>query len=106
MIALLNNLPLVVQPSGDAIGFRKTWLRAALRRAAVRAGYRDWSLALDLCAAISVYLEKHLLVNAIELARLEDLVRHALCDVGYQDVAVVFGRTRRPSDAGQLELAV
>lgn len=91
MIALLNGLPLMVRRSGRAKGFRREWLRAALQRAATRAGFGTWRPAADLSAGISLYLEQSYELNVIGLGDLETLVRRALCDLGYEEVAQAFG---------------
>lgn len=91
MIALLDGLPLMVRRSGRAVGFRRDWLRTALRRAAARAGLEKWWPAVDLSAGICLYLEQSYELNVIGLGDLETLVRRALCDLGHEEVARAFG---------------
>lgn len=91
MIALLDGLPLMVRRSGRAVGFRQAWLREALQRAATRAGVGKWWPALDLSAGICLYLKQSHELNVIGLGDLEALVRRALCDLGFEEIARVFG---------------
>lgn len=95
MIALLNGLPLMVKPSGEAVGFRREWLRAALKRAADRAGCGGWFPAREMTIGVSLYLEQCYELNIIGVHGLEALVRKALCDLGYEEVARVFGSRGR-----------
>ena len=87
MIALRNDLPLVVDPSGDAVGFQSEWLRLELEGAATRAGYADWWIASDVAAGVSTYLQRCYERNFIPADGLDELVRKALCDMGYEEVA-------------------
>ncbi len=103
MIALLNGLPLLVKPSGQAVGFRKEWLRLALQRAARRAGMEKWWQALDLTAGVSLYLQQSYELNVIGRGDLETLIRRALCDLGYDEIARAFG-SRPPGDQLMLNL--
>lgn len=97
MIALLNGMPLLVKPSGRAVGVRKEWLRLALQRAAKRAGVGKWWPALDLSAGVYLYLQQCYGKNVIGRGDLEALVRRVLCDLGHDEIARAFG-TRPPGD--------
>lgn len=81
----------MVRRSGVAKGLRRDWLRGALQRAARRAGLGPWGPAVDLSAGIYLYLEQSYELNVIGLGDLETLVRRALCDLGYGDIAQAFG---------------
>lgn len=106
MIALRDGLPLMVAASGVAVSFRRRWLQAALARAATRAGYQNWSPARDLALSVSHYLERRYEYNVIPVAKLENLVRKALLDLGFEDVARSFGSKRTRADLQQLTLSL
>ena len=90
MIALRNDLPLIVASSGDAVGFESEWLRRELEGAATHAGYTDWWMASDIAAGVSTYLQRCYGGNVIAADGLDELVRKALCDMGYEEVAFRF----------------
>ena len=90
MIALRHYLPLVRSAQGNAVAFESSWLQAALLNAAGRAGYQGWWLADELVAGISLYLRNCYRKSVIDLPELESVVRVALRDVGYEEVAAWF----------------
>ncbi len=93
MIAFKNNFPLLRKARGQAMTFRRTWLRNALKRAAAKAGYTEWWIAEDLAQSVSFYLEYHYLQPVIAVPLLENAVRSALMEIGYEEVAHHFGST-------------
>lgn len=90
MIALRHALPLIRGPEGFAVALESTWLRAAIQDAAGRAGYHGWWLVDDLVAGIALYLRNCYVKNVIDLSELESVVRGALRDIGYAEVAACF----------------
>ncbi len=90
MIALKHSLPLIRNVQGNAVAFENTWLRVALQDAAGRAGYDSWWIVDDLVVGISLYLRNCYVKNVIDLSELESLVRMALRNIGYAEVATRF----------------
>ena len=90
MIALRHALPLVRGAQGNAVAFESTWLQAAIMAAAGQAGYQSWWLADELVAGIASYLRNCYQKNVIDLPELESVVRVALRNVGYEEVAAQF----------------
>lgn len=90
MIALKYSLPLVRNARGTAVALESTWLRVAIQDAAGRAGYQGWWLVDDLVAGISLYLRNCYVKNVIDLPELEHMVRAALRNIGYEEVASCF----------------
>lgn len=95
MVALKNGLPLIQNEQGVAVTFEDEWLRAALDRAACRAGYEGWWLLDELSAAVSHYLHQDFRSNVIALPSLDRVVRATLRDIGYREIAAKF-RTVNP----------
>lgn len=91
MIAFRDNLPLLERPRGNVTAFNGSWLRQALSRAAQKAGYTEWWLADDLTRSVVFYLEFHYPDNIIAVPRLKDVVRSALRQIGYDEIARHFG---------------
>lgn len=90
MIALKYALPLVRCEQGVAVALECTWLRVAIQDAAGRAGYHGWWLVDDLVAGITLYLRNCYVKTVIDLPDLESVVRAALQDIGYEEVAACF----------------
>lgn len=90
MVALKYNLPLIHNEHGVALAFESEWFKAALDQAARRAGYDGWWLTDEFSSAIAQYLRHDYLGNVIELPILERVVRAALRDIGYQEIAARF----------------
>ncbi len=90
MIALKHALPLVRSVQGNAVAFETVWLRMALEEAAGRAGYEGWWLVDDLVAGILQYLRHCYVKTVIDLPELESMVRAALRNTGYGEVAARF----------------
>ena len=90
MIALKHALPLVRGAHGVAVALESTWLHVAIQDAAGRAGYPCWWLINDLVAGISLYLSSCYVQTVIDVPELETLVRDALCNIGYEEVAATF----------------
>ena len=90
MIALKFGLPLVRDQSGHAVAFDSHWLRMALIRAAVSAGYQSWWVADELVEGITLFLKHDYTKGVIDLLNLERAVRTVLCEVGYEEVAARF----------------
>lgn len=91
MIAFRDNLPLLERPRGIVTAFNGSWLRQALSRAAQKAGYTEWWLADDLTRSVVFYLQFHYPDNTIAVPRLKDVVRSALRQIGYDEIARHFG---------------
>lgn len=90
MVVVKNCLPLIQNDQGVAIKFDNEWLKAALDRAAHKAGYDGWCLSDDFSAAVSQYLRHDYGGKVIELTGLEKVVRATLRDIGYDEIAVRF----------------
>ncbi len=90
MIALRHALPLIRGTQGNAVAFESAWLRAAIQAAASQAGYHGWWQVDELVAGIALYLRNCYVKNVIDLSELEAVVRGALCDIGYEEVAACF----------------
>ena len=90
MVALKYNLPLIHNEQGIAMAFESEWLKAALDQAARKAGYDGWWLSDEFSAAIAQYLRHDYDESVIELPILERVVRNALRDIGYEEIAARF----------------
>ncbi len=90
MVALKYNLPLIHNERGVAMAFEREWLKAALDQAARKAGYDGWWLSDEFSAAIAQYLRHDYDESVIELPILERVIRNALRDIGYQEIAARF----------------
>ncbi len=90
MVALKGGLPLIQNERGVAVAFESDWLKAALDRAARKAGYDGWWLLDEFSAAFSQYLRQDYQHNVIALPNLERVVRATLRDIGYREIAVRF----------------
>ena len=90
MVALKNGLPLILNDQGVAVAFDSAWLKAALDRAARKAGYESWWLLDEFSEAVSEYLRQDYRATTIELPRLEKVVRATLRDIGYREIAARF----------------
>ena len=95
MVALKHGLPLIQNEQGVAVTFENDWLRAALDRAARRAGYDTWWLLDEFSSAVSQYLRQDYYATVIELPSLDRVVRATLRDIGYREIAAKF-RTVNP----------
>ncbi len=65
-------------------------LRAALKRAAERAGYSSWWIAEDLAASVGLFLQLQYPEQVVESRTLDGAVKSALRKVGYADIARYF----------------
>ena len=83
-------MPLVRGDQGIAVAFESTWLHVSIQDAADEAGYQGWWLADELVAGISLYLRNCYRKNVIDLPELESVVRSALRNIGYDEVAAKF----------------
>ncbi len=90
MVALKQGLPLIQNDQGVAVTFESDWLKAAVDRAARKAGYESWWLLDEFSSAVSQYLRHDYTLNIIELPSLERVVRATLRDIGYREIAVRF----------------
>ena len=90
MIALKFGLPLIRCDTGRSVAFDTVWLRMALTKAAIKAGYQSWWLADDLVEGIASFLRHDYPSGVIDLVNLERTVRTVLCEVGYEEVAARF----------------
>ena len=90
MVALKYNLPLIHNDQGIAVAFESEWLKAALDQAARKAGYDGWWLSDEFSTAIAQYLRHDYDESVIELPILERVIRTALRDIGYQEIAARF----------------
>ena len=90
MIALRYSLPLVRTEHGNSVAFECTWLRFAIQDAAIRAGFASWWPVDELVTGISLYLRNCYVKNVIDVPELEFVVRGALRDIGYEEVAALF----------------
>lgn len=90
MVALKQGLPLIRNDRGVAVTFESDWLKAAVDRAARKAGYDGWWLLDEFSSAVAQYLRHDYSHNVIELPSLEKVVRATLRDIGYREIAVRF----------------
>ena len=90
MVALKYGLPLIQNEQGVAVSFESAWLKAALDRAARKAGYECWWLLDEFSSAVSQYLQQDYVRNVIALPSLEKVVRATLRDIGYHEIAIRF----------------
>ena len=95
MVALKHGLPLIQNDLGIAVTFESDWLKAALDRAARRAGYEGWWLLDEFSAAVSQYFRQDYDSVVIELPNFDRVVRATLRDIGYREIAAKF-RTMNP----------
>lgn len=91
MIAFKDDLPLLERPRGTVTTFSGVWLRQALKRAAQKAGYAEWWLAEDLTRTVVFYLRFHYRDNTIPIPQLKEVIRAALREIGYDEIAQHFG---------------
>lgn len=90
MVALKQGLPLIQNAQGVAVTFESEWLKAALDRAARKAGYESWWLLDEFSSAVAQYLRHDYSRTVIELPCLERVVRATLRDIGYREIAARF----------------
>ena len=95
MVALKHGLPLIQNERGVAVSFENDWLKAAVDKAARKAGYDTWWLLDEFSDSISLYLRHTYQQNLIHLKDLDRVVRSTLRDIGYGDIAARF-RTVNP----------
>ena len=95
MVSLKQGLPLIQNDQGVAVTFEREWLKAALDRAARKAGYESWWLLDEFSSAVSQYFRQDYDRTVIELPSLERVVRATLRDIGYREIAARF-RTVNP----------
>ncbi len=95
MVALKHGLPLIQNDLGVAVTFENDWLKAAVDRAARRAGYEGWWLLDEFSSAVSQYLRQDYKATVIALPSLDRVVRATLRDIGYREIAAKF-RTVNP----------
>lgn len=95
MVAFKHGWPLIRNDQGIAVAFENEWLKAAVDRAARRAGYDGWWLLDEFSTAVSQYLRQDYRSTVIELSSLDRVVRATLRDIGYREIAAKF-RTVNP----------
>ena len=105
MICLPSNLPLVRFSDGQIMPFERGWLAGTLARAAERAGYKKWWLALHVTESVTNYLEQDFDESVVTVNRLEKAVQSVLQVIGYADVAGHFCAVPPPARISLAELA-
>jgi len=87
MIAIPQDLPLVLWQNKRNVPLSEGWLAETIDRSARRAGYQDWPWTAELLKALLYYLRKEFQGTLIGSAELQDLIRTSLEHIGYSDVA-------------------
>ena len=93
MFSSKRGLPLIQNERGVAVPFENDWLKAAVETAARKAGYDRWWLLDDFGAAVSLYLRHSYHRKVIDLRSLESVIRSALREIGYREIALRFRLT-------------
>jgi hypothetical protein len=105
MIALRDNFPLVRFQDGSVMNYDRTWLTAAVIRAAETAGYKKWWLTNHVTESISSFLQQDFDENIVTISRLEKAVQSVLQVIGYSDVARCFQTLPPPVRISLADLA-
>ena len=90
MIATRNNLPLLKDHLGGICAIDTGWLLATLERAAIKAGFVEWWLADHITSSVCSYLGSFYAKNVVGLSRLQEVIKQALEDIGYEEIARCF----------------
>ena len=90
MIATRYNLPLLKDHLGGICAIDTGWLLATLERAAVKAGFVEWWLADYVTSSVCCYLGSFYAKNVVGLGRLQEVIKRALEDIGYEEIARCF----------------
>jgi hypothetical protein len=105
MIALLEGLPLVSLPSGEALSFQRSWIQHALQQTALEKGYGYCWFARELTESVVLYLQREWTSSMITTKELELILKELLLSLRFPDLAASFSLPPPPIRLSLLELA-
>ncbi len=104
MIALREEMPLVMTSFGQTAFFNRGWITHSLLEAARSAGREYWSLSQEISNALTTYLQEEFEGTVIELRELEQIIKRLLLSLDYHDIATYFYLTDPPIQISLLDL--
>jgi hypothetical protein len=89
MICLCDETP-VVELAGGSVALDLPWLQQSLEKAARAAGYAQWWPADDVARSVTLFLKSQRSGKPFSLGSFTSMVRRALQEIGYGEVAPFF----------------
>jgi hypothetical protein len=105
MVAFKEEFPYLRADSGQLFEFDQQWLRAAITRAADKAGYPSWWLTDHITESIAFYLRLRNDEPVVPFDQLSQTVRYVLKMIGYKEIVPHFSPAPPPIAVSLLEVA-
>lgn len=105
MVAFKEEFPYLRCESGQLFEFDQKWLRAAITRAADKAGYPSWWLTDHVADSIAFYLRLRNDEPVVPFAQLSQTVRYVLKVIGYKEIVPHFAPAPPPISVSLFEVA-
>jgi len=105
MVAFKEEFPYLRCDSGQLFEFNQNWLRAAITRAADKAGYPSWWLTDHVTESIAFYLRLRNDEPVVPFSQLSQTVRYVLKVIGYKEIVPYFSPAPPPISFSLLEIA-
>ncbi|MFL6527585.1 MAG: hypothetical protein ACJ8IQ_05755 [Chthoniobacterales bacterium] len=105
MVAFKEEFPYLRCDSGQLFEFDQKWLRAAITRAADKAGYPSWWLTDHVTESIAFYLRLRNDEPVVPFSQLSQTVRYVLQVIGYNEIVPHFSPPLPPVAISLRELA-
>jgi hypothetical protein len=105
MVAFKEEFPYLRCDSGQLFEFDRTWLHAAITRAADQAGYPSWWLTDHVTESIAFYLRLRNDEPVVAFSQLSQTVRYVLKVIGYKEIVPYFTPAPPPISISLLEIA-
>ncbi len=91
MIAMTNQLPLILWGDERSVPLSEGWLMESIEWTARRAGYPQWEWTHDIVKALTYYLEEEYATMTISQRELESLMDVSIKSIGYPEIAAHAG---------------
>src|SRR5947209_10518785 len=105
MVAFKEEFPYLRCDSGQLFEFNQNWLRAAITRAADKAGYPSWWLTDHVTESIAFYLRLRNDESVVAFSQLSQTVRYVLKVIGYKEIIPHFAPSPPPISISLFEIA-
>jgi hypothetical protein len=105
MVAFKEEFPYLRSDTGHLFEFDRSWLRAAITRAADQAGYPSWWLTDHVTESITFYLRLRNDETFVAFSQLSQTVRYVLKVIGYTEIVPYFSPAPPPISVSLLEVA-
>jgi len=105
VVAFKAEFPYLRGDSGHLFEFDQSWLRAAITKAADRAGYPSWWLTDHVTESIAFYLRLRTDESVVAFSQLSQTVRYVLKVIGYREIVPHFQPDPPPITVSLFEIA-